>query len=204
MARFEFLNDHPFKVIAPRTSMAESPVKVHKPGTMAQAAVAATAPEGMLIAPVWKRIAGFCLDVFLIMIILGFATQGTFFAYLGAVDLILTSQGPYVIVTILMHLTFFWLYFKYTGRYYGRSLGQRAMRIAIVHDDGSLLGENHWGRRAAHKVKYVIPYIGLFFGLWDIFKTSRHETKRSPVDLSNHTVAAVDWSLPATSRGGLR
>ena len=184
--------------------MTESPVKINNPGTMAQAAVAATAPEGMLIAPVWKRIAGFMLDVFLLVVILGFATSGTFFAYLSAFGLLTTSQAPFVLVTWAMHMTFFWLYFKYTGRYYGRSLGQRVMRIAIVHDDGSLLGENHWGRRAAHKTKYVIPYFGVVFGLWDVFKTMQHETKRSPVDLSNHTVAAVDWSLPATTRGGLR
>ena len=50
--------------------MAESPVSVHKPGTMAQAAVAATAPEGMLIAPIWKRIVALALDIFLIAIIL--------------------------------------------------------------------------------------------------------------------------------------
>jgi len=184
--------------------MADSPVKINNPGTMAQAAVAATAPEGMLIAPLWKRIVGFMLDVFLLMVVLGFATQATFFAYLGAVDLLITSQAIYVLITYMLHISLFWLYFKYTGRYYGRSLGQRAMRIAIVHDDGSLLGQNHWGRRAAHKTKYVIPYIGLIFGLWDVFKIYTHETKRSPVDLSNHTVAAVDWSLPANSRGGLR
>ena len=35
--------------------MADSPVTIHKPGTMAQAAVAATAPEGMLIAPYLER-----------------------------------------------------------------------------------------------------------------------------------------------------
>ena len=32
-------------------------------------------------------------------------------------------------------LTSHWLYWKYTGRAYGRSLGQRAFRIAIVHDN---------------------------------------------------------------------
>ena len=78
------------------------------------------------------------------------------------------------------------------------------MRIAIVHDDGSLLGEAHWGRRAAHKIKYVIPFVGILFGIWDVLQTSRNETKRSPVDLANHTVAAVDWSLPVETRGGLR
>ena len=78
------------------------------------------------------------------------------------------------------------------------------MRIATVHDDGSLLGENHWGRRAVHKTKYVIPYVGVILGLLDAYRTWKHETKRSPIDMANHTVAAVDWSLPANTRGGLR
>ncbi len=184
--------------------MADSPVSVHNPGTMAQAAVAATAPEGMLIAPIWKRIVALSLDAFLITLIVALPTGGSFFLYLMAIDLLITVQAPYVIATWIMHLTFYWLYFKYTGRNYGRSLGQRAMRIAIVHDDGSLLGEAHWGRRAVHKIKYVIPFVGILFGLWDVLQTSRNETKRSPVDLANHTVAAVDWSLPVETRGGLR
>ena len=86
--------------------MAESPVKVNNPGTMAQAAVAATIPEGMLIAPVWKRIVGFMLDVFLLVVILGFATQGSFFKWLAAFDLIFTDQAIYVAMTWIMHLTF--------------------------------------------------------------------------------------------------
>jgi len=185
-------------------AMADSAVSVHKPGTMAQAAVAATAPEGMLIAPIWKRIVGLALDAFLITIVIALLTQNRFFNYVMAIDLLLTSNAPYVIGSWIIHLTFYWLYFKYTGRHYGRSLGQRAMRIAIVHDDGSLLGIEHWGRRAAHKVKYVIPFFGVLFGLWDTIMTWRHETKRSPIDLANHTVAAVDWSLPVNTRGGLR
>ena len=185
-------------------AMADSPVSVHKPGTMAQAAVAATAPEGMLIAPIWKRVVALSLDAFLITLIIALPTNGTFYLYLMAVDLLITTQAVYVIATWIMHLTFYWLYFKYTGRYYGRSLGQRAMRIAIVHDDGSLLGEAHWGRRSVYKTKYVIPIVGVFLGLKDVIKTSRNDTKRSPVDLANHTVAAVDWSLPFETRGGLR
>ena len=53
--------------------MADSPVTINKPGTMAQAAVAATAPEGMLIAPIWKRVVALGLDGFLISIILWFS-----------------------------------------------------------------------------------------------------------------------------------
>ena len=61
--------------------MADSPVSVHKPGTMAQAAVAATAPEGMLIAPIWKRVVALALDAFLISIILVLITQKMLFVY---------------------------------------------------------------------------------------------------------------------------
>ena len=184
--------------------MADSPVSVHTPGTMAQAAVAATAPEGMLIAPIWKRVVALSLDAFLLTLIIALLTGNRFYNYLMAVDLLSTKDAPFVLLAIVTHLTLYWLYFKYTGRHYGRSLGQRAMRIAIVHDDGTLLGDAHWGKRAAHKTVYVLPFIGVLYGLYHIFMTWRHETKRSPLDLANHTVAAVDWSLPAATRGGLR
>ena len=42
--------------------MAESPVTVYQGGTLAQQ-VLSSAPEGMLIAPVWRRIAAFAIDV---------------------------------------------------------------------------------------------------------------------------------------------
>lgn len=184
--------------------MADSPISVHKPGTMAQAAVAATAPEGMLIAPIWKRVVALALDMFLISIVLVALTQKMLFVYVFSINLLITDQALYVLGSWIVLLTFYWLYFKYTGRQYGRSLGQRALRIAIVHDDGTLLGINHWGRRAAYKLRYIIPLVGQLWGLWDMFKTWKHETKRSPVDLANHTVAAVDWSLPVNTRNGLR
>ena len=184
--------------------MADSPVSIHKPGTMAQAAVAATIPEGMLIAPIWKRVVALALDAFLITLIIAAVSRMTFYNYLMAVDLLLTNQALYVIGTWIIHLTFYWLYFKYTGRSYGRSLGQRAMRIAVVKNDGSLLDVESWSRRAGYKVKYVIPFLGVLLGLWDVFKTWKHEGKRSPIDLANNTMAAVDWSLPINTRGGLR
>ena len=50
-------------------------------------------------------------------------------------------------------------------------LGQRAFRIALVHDDGTLLPEDHWGPRAAAKLRYLIPFIGWFwFGARDLWK----------------------------------
>ena len=185
--------------------MSESPLSIHNPGTLAQAAVAATSPEGMLITPIWKRVVAIGLDIFLITLIISLLTQNKFYGIMMAINLInFDSNGMWIILHWFIHIGLYWLYFKYTGRGYGRSFGQRAMRIAIVHDDGSLLGEAHWGRRAFHKTRYIIPVIGQLIGLIDIYRTWRHKTKRSPIDVSNHTVAAVDWSLPATTRGGLK
>ena len=184
--------------------MADSPITLNKGGTMAQAALAATSPEGMLISPVWKRGVAFILDMLLITIVVNFLTSGNFFDYLQNPKLIITSQAHFFILALIVHFPIYWLYFKYTGKSAGRSLGQRVMKIAIVHDDGSLLGESHWGRRAAHKLRYVIPVIGQLIGIFDLVRTWRDGDKRSPIDKANHTVAAVDWSLPQTTRAGLR
>jgi hypothetical protein len=103
-------------------------------------------------------------------------------------------------------LTSHWLYWKYTGRAYGRSLGQRAFRIAIVHDDGTALEKHHWSPRAVSKLVYLLPIIGpLWFGMRDAFKArSKDEEYRTAIDIKNHTVAAVDWSLPVETRNKLR
>ena len=90
--------------------MADSPVSVHKPGTMAQAAVAATIPEGMLIAPIWKRVVALALDAFLITLIIAAVSRMTFYNYLMAIDLLSTTQAIYVIGTWIIHLTFYWLF----------------------------------------------------------------------------------------------
>ena len=49
--------------------MAEDPVTIVKGGTLAQNIIG-SAPEGMLIAPAWKRVLAFMLDVILISIVL--------------------------------------------------------------------------------------------------------------------------------------
>ena len=188
--------------------MAESPVSLHQgSGTLAQA-VLASAPEGMLIAPIWKRIAAFMLDVLLISIILTFFTNGQLTMNLlnfelinGGAEYILFFASNWAIL-----LTSHWLYWKYTGRIYGRSLGQRAFRIAIVHDTGTVLEQHHWGPRAVAKLIYLLPLVGpLWFGLRDAYNARSKEAEyRTAIDKKNHTVAAVDWSLPVETRTKLR
>lgn len=188
--------------------MAESPVSLHQGGGTLAQAVLASAPDEMLIAPIWKRIAAFMLDVLLISIILTFLTNGqltlnllNFELLSGGAEYILFFSSNWAIL-----LTAHWLYWKYTGRAYGRSLGQRAFRIAIVMDTGSVLAQHHWGPRAAGKLIYLLPIVGpLWFGLRDAISARSKEAEyRTKIDKRHHTVAAVDWSLPVETRTKLR
>ena len=187
-------------------SMAENPVTVYQGGTLAQQ-VLSSAPEGMLIAPVWRRIAAFAIDVVVMSLLLQVLTRFQFLEILISWNY-LTENLRYAASFLMTWVIFFaslWLYWKYTGRAYGRSLGQRAFRIAIVHDNGTLLELHHFGPRAFHKLRYLIPVLGLLFGIRDIFRArSKTAEYRTSVDLSNHTVAAVDWSLPSDTRLNLK
>jgi len=186
--------------------MAESAVTVYQGGTLAQQ-VLSTAPEGMLIAPVWRRIAAFAIDVIAMSLLLHVMTRFMFLEIL--INWNYLTGGARYIATFAMNWAIFfaslWLYWKYTGRAYGRSLGQRAFRIAIVHDNGTLLEKHHFGPRAFHKLRYLIPVLGWLFGLMDALKArSKKAEYRTSIDVNNHTVAAVDWSLPSDTRLNLK
>lgn len=187
--------------------MAEDPVTIVKGGTLAQN-ILGSAPEGMLIAPAWKRVLAFMLDVMLVSIVLSFFTQGAIMPNLLNIDM-LNEGGRYTAVFFMNWFVFgaaFYLYFKYTGQTMGRSLAQRGFRIAIVHDNGTALEQHHWGPRAVAKMIYIIPFIGwLWFGLRDTFSAGSTTAEyRTGIDKKHHTVAAVDWSLPSETRLKLR
>ena len=183
--------------------MADEVVQVYQGGTLAQS-ILATAPDGMLIAPAWKRVAAFATDVILLALVLQFFSQGYYLSTLANLGMI-TAGGSTTIFAIMNWILLFvsnYLYFKYTGRRFGRSLGQRAFRIAIVHDNGTVLELHHWGPRALSKIKYLLPIIGpLWFGLRDFVNGfSASSEYRTKVDVQHNTVAAVDWSLPIETR----
>ncbi|MAM35887.1 MAG: hypothetical protein CL988_01830 [Euryarchaeota archaeon] len=192
----------------PAPIMADSPVSVHQgSGTLAQA-VLSTAPEGMLIAPAWKRAAAYMLDVVLLTLVLHLLTGQTLMYYLMNYSLV-TQGAEYVAGVAVNWALFFgshYLYFKYTGRTFGRSFAQRGFRIAVVHDNGTLLEQHHWGPRAFGKLIYLIPVVGiLWFGMRDFLRgRSKDAEYRTSLDIKNHTVAAVDWSLPSETRLRLR
>jgi len=75
--------------------MADSPVSVHQgSGTLAQA-VLSSAPEGMLIAPAWKRSAAYMLDVVLLTLVLHFLTGQSLLYYLMSYSLV-AEGGRYL------------------------------------------------------------------------------------------------------------
>lgn len=188
--------------------MAESAVGLYQGGGTLAQAVLASAPEGMLIAPVWKRVAAYMLDVVVLTLLLHFLTGQMLMVHMS--DFSLLGEGPRYIAAFALNWFLFlgahYLYFKYTGRSIGRSLAQRGLRIAIVHDNGTPLEDHHWGPRAVGKLIYLIPIIGpLWFGLRDVIRGRSKESEyRTSIDTTHHTVAAVDWSLPSETRLRLR
>ena len=158
-----------------------------KGGTLAQNIIG-SAPEGMLIAPAWKRVLAFMLDVILLSVVLSFLSGGQLVANLYNLGL-LSQGGQSIVFFVVNWFVFggaFYLYFKYTGQTMGRSLAQRGFRIAIVHDNGTVLESHHWGPRAVAKMIYMIPVLGpLWFGLRDAYNAgSTTNEYRTGVDKS--------------------
>ena len=184
--------------------MAEEAVTIHQGhGTLAQT-IMANAPDGMLIAPAWKRAVAYVFDIILISLVLEVVSGFNFLQGISSISLILEGgkSAAFYFVNWFLFISANYLYFKYTGKTMGRSLAQRSLRIAIVHDNGSALDDHHWGPRAFSKLIYIIPFVGaLWFGFRDIMRAqSKTAEYRTSIDIKNHTVAAVDWSLPSETR----
>jgi len=184
--------------------MAEEAVSIHQGhGTLAQSIIA-NAPDGMLIAPAWKRAVAYVFDIIFISLILEVLSGFNFSQGISSYSLVLEGgkSAAFYFANWFLFISANYLYFKYTGKTMGRSLAQRSLRIAIVHDNGSALDDHHWGPRAFSKLIYILPLIGaLWFGFRDLIRAqSKNAEYRTSIDIKNHTVAAVDWSLPSETR----
>jgi uncharacterized RDD family membrane protein YckC len=175
--------------------MSAAPLSIHG-GNLAKEAVAALTPEGVLLAPLWKRAVAFTLDVLLINLLTG----GKYYSVLMNWQNLASKYAAVWLLHLLLHMVIYWLYFKYTGRRLHRSLGQRAMRLAVVHDDATLLNDAHWNKRAISKLRYVIPGIGQIIGLIEFTRALFSEDHLTPLDKSSHTIVVIDYTLPGESR----
>ena len=184
--------------------MAEEAVTIHQGhGTLAQT-IMANAPDGMLIAPAWKRAVAYVFDIILISLVLEVVSGFNFLQGISSISLILEGgkSAAFYFVNWFLFISANYLYFKYTGKTMGRSLAQRSLRIAIVHDNGSALDDHHWGLSAFSRLIYIIQFVGaLWFGFIDIMSAqSRTSEYRISIYIYNQIVAAFDWSLHSDTR----
>jgi uncharacterized RDD family membrane protein YckC len=179
--------------------MSAAPLSIHG-GNLAKEAVAALTPEGVLLAPLWKRAVAFTLDVLLISILINLLTGGKYYSVLMNWQNLASKYAAIWLLHLFLHMVIYWLYFKYTGRRLHRSLGQRAMRLAVVHDDATLLNDAHWNKRAISKLRYVIPGFGQIIGLIEFTRALLSGDHLTPLDKSSHTIVVIDYTLPGESR----
>tara|TARA_B000000609_G_scaffold71092_1_gene53268 strand:+ start:5891 stop:6505 length:615 start_codon:yes stop_codon:yes gene_type:complete len=165
-------------------------------------------PDGTILAPIYKRVAGFILDVIFVMSvlsILGGRFDGQFRVML-AWDLTTWISPDFhhsLAWTIAILLSHF-LYWKYSGLRFSRSLGQRIMGLAIVQENGDPMNSKNWDIRSFRKLLYLIPILNLWFISRDLFLIHKRHTHQSQIDLSAGSIVAIANSLPVAHRGPIK
>ena len=139
----------------------------HNPGSFVRELVEQIATGEIMIATSWRRAIAFALDVFFVGACLMLFTKG-WIASAWNPSIVNTETWWFMLVNWLLIFASFWLYFKYTGRWMQRSLGQRFMRLAIIYGDATLMPEQAWDHRAFAKLRYIIPVLGFAFGVYDL------------------------------------
>ena len=157
----------------------------------------------IMLAPIWRRCGAFILDYIAIMGILYIITSGGIMVS-WQIGLLVTPDWWIVLIQWVILFVAFWLYLKYTGQHFQRSFGQHWFNLAIIHGEGTLFPAEEWSRRSLAKLRYVIPVIGFFFGLYDLFRIYKSETHQTTVDWKNNSISVMVWSLPVTLRNGIR
>ena len=121
-------------------------------GTLAQSIVSEQAnehwnlPEGTILASGVRRGTSLMIDIVIVTTLLMLATKWE----LLHVWILETwrTQPHYSLAYTFVLLASHWLYWRITGLWYSRSLGQKMMGLAIVCSDGSALTSEMWDRRA--------------------------------------------------------
>ena len=82
--------------------MSAPPLSIHG-GNLAKEAVAVLMPEGVLLAPLWKRAVAFSLDVLLISILINLLTGGGFSSVLIYLQNPASKHTSYWFFFLLLH-----------------------------------------------------------------------------------------------------
>ena len=169
-------------------------------------------PEGTILARVTTRAFAYIMDTIFVMGVLYLLTSilgGQAASIVQAYNLgLLLSGGRGTALFIVNWFLIFganYLYHKYTGIRFGRTLAQRWLGLAVVREDGSALTRLDWDKRALRKIRYVVPVIGLlWFGIRDSLLIQKRHTHQSSIDLTVGSIVVDGNSLSPTFRKHLK
>ena len=183
----------------------DSPISLQGGGTLAKQIVTAEegghwpVPEGTILASGVRRTAALSVDVVIVTTILMVATSGQI---IDAWNLTLwaSSSFHHALAMVAILLVSHWLYWRWTGLRYSRSLGQRMFGIAVLAEDGSAMTSQMWDQRARRKLIFLIPILNIIQGIRELARISQRHTHQSNIDLHVGSIVAHADSLPPANR----
>jgi len=186
----------------------DSPISLHQGVTIAKAIMTekdgnVSLPEGTVLASSINRVLSFIIDVILVSSLLLIATGGKIINALN-LTLWLSYDFHYSLAYTLVLFTAHWLYWRVIGVNYSRSLGQKLFGIAVICDDGSQLTGEMWDKRSFQKLKFLIPLVNIYLGVYEYARISQRHTHQSNIDLKIGTVVVRANSLPPAYRREIR
>ena len=183
----------------------ESPISINKgKDTLAKVIVSQkhdllAVPEGTILASRVDRLASFVLGVIVITTVLVIITNGKIF-YAWNMSMWISYDFHYSLMMTFVIFTAHWLYWRLSGVYLSRSIGQKLFGLAIVADDGSEMTSEMWDKRVLNKLLYLIPLIGWYKGIYDLARISQRHTHQSNIDLKVNSIVVKAFSLPPFNR----
>ena len=187
----------------------DSPISLQSGGTLAKQILSAEegghwpVPEGTILASGVRRTAALSVDVVIVTTILMVATR---WQIMNAWNLTLwaSSSFHYALAMVVILLVSHWLYWRWTGLWLSRSLGQRMFGLAVLAEDGSEMTSEMWDQRAARKLVFLIPILNLIQGIRELLRISQRHTHQSNIDLHVGSIVAHKDSLPPANRKHIR
>jgi len=188
----------------------DSPIQLNlSGGTLAKQIVSAEdgghwpLPEGAILASGVRRTVAFTVDVVIVTTILMVLTKSQIINAWN-VTLWTSVDFHYALAHASVVLIAHWLYWRFTGLSFSRSLGQRMFGIAVIAEDGSGMTSRMWDQRALRKLLYLLPVLNLVLGAYDLARISQRHTHQSNIDLHVGSIVAHTDSLPPASRRHIR
>ena len=156
-------------------------------------------PEGTILASGVRRVAALSVDVVIVTTILMVASKWQIMNAWN-VTLWTSANFHYAAAMALILFVSHWLYWRWTGLRYSRSLGQRMFGLAVIAEDGSAMTSQMWDQRALRKLIFLIPIANIVVGVIEIRRISSRHTHQSNIDLHVGSIVTHADSLPPASR----